>query len=317
MVMSKILAGMWLAGGMAAGTLSVCAQEFPTKPIRIITGTPGGGNDITSRQIGQGIAGVVGQQVIVENRPSALIAETVTKAPPDGYTLMVQGATVWLTPLLQKVNYDVVAGFTPLTLISRDVFVVVVHPSLPVKSVKELIDLAKARPGELNYSVGTPGGSTTLSGALLKSMTGVNMAGIPYSGPLITPVVSGEVHFTILEPGVVMPHVKSGRLRALAVTSAQPSALVPGMPTVSASGVPGYESVGMTGIFAPAKTPAAIVSRLNQEVVRFLSRPEIKEQFLHRGAEVVASTSEQFASVMKSDIEKWGKVIRDAGIKVN
>lgn len=317
MLLSRYFGGFLTVGLLVLGAGAASGQDYPSKPIRIVTGTPGGGNDIVSRQIGQGISGPLGQQVIVENRPSALTSETVAKAPPDGYTLMVQGATVWITPLLQKVNYDIVNDLSPLALISRDIFIVVVHPSVPVKSVKELIALAKAKPGELNYSTGTPGGSTTLSGALLKSMAGVNMVAIPYSGPLIAPVVSGEVHFTILEPSVVTPHVKSGRLRALAVTSAEPSALAPGLPTVSATGVPGYESVGMTAIFAPAKTPAAIIARLNQEIVRFLNRAEVKEQFLNRGSEVVASTSDQFAATMRSDIAKWAKVIKEAGIKGN
>ena len=179
--------------------------------------------------------------------------------------------------------------------------------------------MAKARPGELNYASGATGGSTHLAAELFKSMAGVNIVHVPYKGsaPAITALISGEVQLTITDVGLVAPHVKSGKLRALAVTSAEPSALVPGLPTVAASGLPGYEAVGMTGILAPAKTPAAIINRLNQEIVRVLNMPEVKEQFFNAGVEVVGSSPEQFAATIKSEIAKLGKVIKDAGIKVD
>ena len=305
------IAAAILCSGMASG------QDYPIKPIRIITGSVGGGNDFTSRQIAQGISGALGQQVIVENRSSALVAETVARAPADGYTLMVQGGTVWLTPLLQKVNYEM-SQFAPLSLISRDIFILAAHPSVPAKSVRELIDLAKAQPGVLNYSTGTPGGSATLAGALLRSMAGINVVAIPYAGngPILTAVMSGEVHYTFLDPGMVLPHVKSGRLRALAVTSATRSALAPDLPPVAAA-LPGYEAVGMTVMFVPAKTPAALIERLNQEIVRFLSGPQVRERFLKAGLEVVASSADELAATLRADTAKWARVIKDAGIKVN
>ena len=316
MLPSHFVGGIFSVGLLVLSPCAAFCQDYPNKPIRIITGSVGGGNDTAARQVGQAITGPLGQPVIVENRASALVAEAVAKSPADGYTLMMQGAAVWLVPLLQKVNYDM-NEFSPISQISRDVFVVAVHPSLPVKSIKELIALAKARPGELNYSTGTTGSSPHLAGELMKSMAGVKIVGIPYTGSQIIPVVSGEVQFTIIDSGLVAPQAKVGKLRALAVSSATPSTLAPGLPTVSDSGLPGYEVTGFTGLFAPAKTSAAVVRRLNEEIVRFLNRTDVKEQFLNRGAEVVASSSEQFTAAVKTDVAKWSKVIKETGIKVN
>jgi tripartite-type tricarboxylate transporter receptor subunit TctC len=191
-----------------------------------------------------------------------------------------------------------------------------VHPSLPVKSVKELIALAKARPGELNYASGTAGSTTHLATELFKSMAGVNIVRVAYKGnaPAVTGAVSGEGQVIIMDAGLILPHHKSGRLRALAATSLTPSTLAPGLPTVAESGVPGFESIGVTGLIAPAKTPAAIITRINQEVTRYINRPEVKERFLPAGAEVLGSTPEQFVEMMRSDIAKWSKIIKDIGI---
>ena len=301
---------------LAAGAVS--AQDYPSKPIRIITSGVGGNSDFDTRQIAQGISGPLGQPVIVDNRTTFLAAEAVSKAPPDGYTLHVAGGTLWIAPLLQKTPYEV-SDFSPISLIETQANIVIVHPSLPVKSIKELIALAKARPGELNYGSGATGGSTHLGVELFKSMAGVNVVRVAYkgSGPVIPALIGGEVQLTIQDVGSVVPHMKSGKVRALAVTSAEPSALVPGMPTVAASGLPGFEAIGLSGIFAPTKTPAAIINRLNQEIVRFLNRADVRERFLGFGEEVVASSPEQFAATIKSDVAKWSKLIKDAGIKVN
>jgi tripartite-type tricarboxylate transporter receptor subunit TctC len=214
--------------------------------------------------------------------------------------------------------YDV-SNFAPVSLISREVSVVSVHPSLPVKSIKELISLAKAKPGQLNYASGTTGAPNHLSAELFKSMAGVDIVRVTYKGggPAMTALVGGEVQVSFYDVGPTMPHVKTGKLRALAVTSAEPSALAPGLPTVAASGVPGYESVGMSIILAPAKTPAAIINRLNLEVVRFLSSSSIKERFLAAGSEVVGSSAEQLAGIIKTDMARASKVIKEAGIKVD
>ena len=199
------------------------------------------------------------------------------------------------------------------------VAVVTVHPSLPVKSVRELIALAKAKPGQLNYANGGTGGAQHLATELFKSMAGVNIVGIPYKGgpPSVTAMMSGEVQVMINDLGLVAPQMKTGKLRALAVTSATPSALTPGLPTVSASGLPGYEWVGATGIYAPAKTPTAIIDRLNREIVRALNLPEVKEWFLNAGEEIVASSPAQFATTIQTEITKTAKIIKDADIHIN
>ena len=311
---------MYLLTGtiMSAGAGVVAGQDYPSKPIRIITAGAGGGSDFDSRQIAQGITGPLGQPVIVDNRTTALAAEAISKAPPDGYSLLVSGATLWIIPILRKTPYDS-TDFSPISLIERTVNIVAVHPSVPVKSVKELITLAKSRPGELNYSSGSIGGPAHLASELLRHMAGINIVHIPYSGtaPAITAIISGEVQVTIFDSGIVSPHAKSGKLRALAVTSAEPSALTPGLPTVAASGLPGYEMTGMTGIWAPAKTPVSIINRLNQEIVRVLNLPDVRARFLSAEAEIVANSPEQFAAIIKSDTAKISKVIKDAGIKVN
>jgi len=318
MLRSRFVAAISSVCLIVLGAGMVLAQDYPSKPIRIVTGSVGGGNDAMSRQIAQGISGPLGQPVIVENRGTGFLsAEVVYKSPPDGYTLLVGAATLWMSAFFQKVPYDAVRDFSPVSLISRDVNVLVVHPSLPVKSVRELIALAKSRPGELNYGSGSRGSSSHLAAELLKHMAGVNIVWVSYKGsaPVITALIGGEVQLTLLDPGLVAPHLKSGRLRALAVTSGTPSALAPDLPTVAASDLPGYEVVGMTVMLAPAKTPDAIVNRLNQEVVRVLNLPDVKERLLTAGSEVVASSPGQLAVTMKSEIAKWGKVIKDAGIK--
>jgi len=313
------VAGMFSIIVLTLGGGAVFGQDYPSKTIRIIGGAAGGGSDFAARLIAQGISGPLGQQVIMENRTVIQAVEAVSKAPPDGYTLLVGGNSIWIPALLQKVPYDVDRDFAPLLLISRDINVLAVHPSVPANSVKELIALAKARPGDLNYGSGSTGSVSHLAVELFKHMGGVNIAWIPYkgSGPAITALLTGEVQLLIVDTGLLLPHAKSGRLRALAVTSSEPSALATGLPTVAAAGLPGYEAVGMTGMFVPAKTLAAIINRLNQEMVRFIRAPDVKEKFLNIGAEIAASTPEQFGLAVKSDMNRMGKVIRDAGIKVN
>jgi tripartite-type tricarboxylate transporter receptor subunit TctC len=299
-----------LCAGVASG------QNYPNKLIRIVTSSPGSNNDWGARLIAQEITKTLGQSVIVENR-GGLGVEQVAKAPPDGYTLLFYGNTVWLLPFLRdNVPYDPVRDFSTITLAVTSPIVIVVHPSLPVKSLKELIALAKARPGELNYAAGTIGASPHLATELFKAMAGINLVRVPYkgTGPSVIALVGGEVHLMFSGLGSVAPHLKSGRLRALAVATSRPSALVPGLPTVAAAGVPGYEAASIIGMFAPAKTPATIIHLLNQEIVRALNRADVKELFLNSGAEVVGSSPEEFAATIKSDMARLGKVIKDAGI---
>ena len=297
------------------GTGLVFSQNYPTRPIHLVTPEVGGGADLVARLIAQGIGGPLGQPVVVDNRPSGVIpGDTVAKAPPDGYTLLVTGSNHWLTPLMQaNVPYDAVKDFAPITLVIRGPNVLVVHRSLPVKSVKELIALAKARPGVLNYGSSAVGTPSHLGAEMLKSMAGIDILRVSYrgTGPLINALITGEVQLMVSSAPAVMPHVKSGRLRALAVTSAEPSALAPGLPSVAAT-VPGYDAVSIIALFAPAKTPEPIINRLNQEVVRVIDRADVKERLFNAGGEVVGGSPTQLGSALKFDLLMWGKVMLPA-----
>ena len=304
---------------MVLGADVASGQNYPVKPIRVLTAEPGGGLDVAARIIAQGLTGSLGKQVIVENHGAgAFAAEIVAKAPPDGYSLLLYGSNVWIAPFLRDdVPWDPVRDFSPITLAVRSPNLVVVHPSLPVKSVKELIALARARPGELNYASGSTGSSPHLAAELFKFMARVNIVRIPYRGNAFayTDLIRGQVQVVFPTAGSVAPYLKSGRLRALAVTTARRSELLPGLPTVAESGLPGYEAASIIGMFAPAATPAAIISRLNDEVVRVLKKPEVKDRFFNVGVEAVGSSPEEFAATVKSEMARLGKMLRDAGIR--
>jgi tripartite-type tricarboxylate transporter receptor subunit TctC len=319
MLIPRFAASIGVLGFIVLGTGPASGQAYPNKIIRIITAAAGGGSDFIARELAQGISGPLGQQIIVENRGTGVLAgEAASKAPPDGYTLTVQGGAFWISPLLRKAPYDPIADFSPISLVVREVNVLAVNADLPVKSVKELIDLAKAKPGALNYSSPGVGSTTHLATELFASMAGVKMVHVAYQGnaPAITATIAGEVQLVIIDAGLLMPHVKSGKLRALGATSLEPSTLVPGMPTVSGTGLPGFESIGMTGIFSTGKPPAAIIDRLNQEVVRFLGRAEVKERFLKAGVEIVGSSPQQFADAVNADRGRVSRVVKEIGLKV-
>ena len=293
-------------------------QGFPSKPVRIVTSPPGGGVDLAARLISPGLSSALGQQVVIENRGGILSTQTVLKSPADGYTLLLDGFTVWLLPLIRDdVAYDPIRDLAPVTLLASSPNMIVVHPSLPVKTVRDLIAVAKGRPGQLNYGSGSVGGAPHLAVELFKSMAGVNIVHVPYKGTAraITELAGGQIQMMITTVVSVAPHIKSGRLKALAVTSSQPSPLAPDVPTASATGLPGYESTSVYGMLAPAGTPPAVIARLSQEIARALSRPEVKDRMFDAGLETMGSTPEELATVMRSDIAKWGKVIRDAGIR--
>ncbi len=311
---------MFSVSMMILGAGAVSGQDYPSKPIRIVTADPGSTNDLVARLIAQGLTGSLGQQVVVENRGGAsgiIAAQTVTKAPPDGYTLLLYSNTLWIGPLLQKLPHSV-RDFSPITLLVSSPQILAVHPSLPVHSVKELIALAKVRPGELNYASTSTGSSPHLAAELFKAMAGVNMVRVNYKGggSALNALLGGQVQLYFATAALVTPHIKSGRLRALAVSSAEPSALAPGLSTLAGSGLPGYETVAMYGMFAPAGTPATVIDRLHQEVVRVLNRTEVKEKFFNVGMETVGSSPEEFAATMKSDMARMSKVIKDAAIRV-
>ena len=296
------------------------AQEYPSKPVRILTASAGGGADFTARQVAQGITAPLGQPIVVDNRPNVTLGELFSKAAPDGYTLHVNGNSVWIRPLLVKMPYDAIKDFAPISLIERVPYIIAVHPSVPVKTIKELIALAKARPGELNYGSASVAGPSHLAAEFFTSLARVNIVGVQYKGnaAAINALVAGEVQMTIIDAGLLANHIKSGRLRPLAVTSASPSAMVPaGVPTAVSSGLAGYVLGSVTGIWAPARTPDAIIKRLNQEIVRHVQRPEVKERFFNAGVEVIGSSPEEFAEFIRTDTVNMAKIIKDANIKID
>ena len=302
---------------MVLGASVVLGQNYPDKPIRIVSGGVGGSSDVISRLIAQGISDPLGQPMIIENRPITRFGEILKGSTPDRYTLLVSGNPVWIGPLLRdNTRYDPVKDFAPISMLVTTPYVLLAQTSLPVKSVKELIALAKAKPGVLNFSSTGVGSAGHLTTELFKSMAGVDMVAIFFKGSAqaTLDLISGEVQLTFTGPASVMPHLKAGRLRSLAVTGAQPSALFPGLPTVAAT-VLGYESAVIQGMFAPAKTPATIINRLNQEVVRVLNQTDVKERVISNGYEAAGSSPADLAATVKSEIAKWGKVLKDAGIK--
>lgn len=306
------------AVGLAlAGTAT--AQNYPTKPIRLFVSDAGGGVDITMRLVGQAITGPLGQQIVIENRGGGVIApDAVAHAAPDGYTLLGFGTALWLIQFMRaQVPFNFTNDFAPIALATRSPGVLVTHPSLPVKSVKELIALAKAKPGALNYATASTGTSNHLAAELFKYMAGINATRIPYkgNGALVNALISGEAPFGIPVVESVGQHIRSGRMHALAVTTPQRSVAFPDLPTIAESGLPGYSTQATIGLFAPAKTPAAIITRLNREVSAALARPDIKDRFLKDGVEVGGGTAEQFAAVIEADMRIMGKLIKDVGIR--
>ena len=313
-------ASLILLCGSFVATSAIGADTYPSRPIRFVTAAVGGGNDFTARIIANGLTASLGQQIIVDNRGGSHIPQlTVAKAAPDGYTILVQNNTVWVAPLLEKVSYDHLRELVPITLTARTPNVLVVHPSLSVNSVRELIAAAKAAPGEINYAAGVVGSSNFIAGELFKAMAGVNLVRINYkgSGPALNDVIAGQVKLIFASTTGSSGHIKSGRLRALALTSAEPSPPMPGLPTIAASGVPGYKSEAIYAVWAPARTPPAIINRLNQEIVKVLAAPQIRERFLGAGAEVVGSTPQGLAEEIKSETARLEKVFKSAGIHAN
>ena len=310
----KLLPGLFVL--ILSGT--VTAQEFPQRTIRIITSEAGGTSDFVARVVAQELSATIGQQAVVDNR-GPIAGEIVWKAPPDGHTLLTYSGTFWVRPLLQASPYDPARDFTPIALTNSAPNILVVHPSLPVKSVKELIALAKARSGDLNYGSAEAGSSTHLAGELFNSMAGVKIVRIPYkgSGPAMNAMIGGEVQVMFPSAAGASVHIKSGRLRPLGVTSPQPSALTPGLAPIAASGLPGYESTQMYAVFGPAKMSQATITKLNQEIVRALAKGDVKEKFLKAGVDTLGGPPEQLANAMKSEMTRLGKVIKDAGIKIN
>jgi len=307
---------------LACAALPALAQTYPTKPVRfIVPFAAGGGSDLVARTVAQKLTEALGQTVVVDNRTGAagsIGAELAAKSPPDGHTLLLgSNGPLAINPhLYPKLPYDAVRDFAPVALVTVMPFLFVTHPALPVRSVKDLIALAKSRPGQLNY--GSPGnGSTThLANELLKSMTGISVTHVPYKGvaPAATDLISGQTQMMSGDFSTLLPHVKSGRMHALAVTSERRSSLLPGMPTIAESGVPGYEASGWFGVLVPAGTPATIVERLNNTIAKGLAAADARERLGALGGEVASGSPEQFAAHVRRESAKWGKVIRAIGL---
>ncbi len=320
MLMPRFVAWTCSIGLVVVGVSLVSGQNYPTRPLRIVTSAAGGSGDIASRLIAQEISGPLGQQVIVDNRTSNLGPEIVAKSPPDGYTMLEGGSATWLGPLMQdNVPWDALRDFAGVTLLERSPNVLVVHPSVPVKSVKELIALARAKPGGLNYSSSTAGGSSHLAGELFKSMAGVNIVWVPYKGsaPAAVALIGGEVQLAFSSAGAATPHIKSGKMRALATTGLRPSQQLPELPLIADSGLPGFEVASIDVILVPIKTPAAIVTRLNREIVQVMNRADVKAKLLSIGTEVATSSPEETTALIKAETARWGKLIKEVGIRVN
>jgi tripartite-type tricarboxylate transporter receptor subunit TctC len=297
------------------------AQGYPAKPVRLIAASsPGSAVDIVARIIAQKLSEQLGQQVIVDNRAGAggnLGAEVAAKAPPDGYTLfMGTPAHAINTGLYRKLDYDLVRDFAPISQVTSGQYAIVVHPSLPVKSVKDLIALARAKPGQLNYASAGTGNATHLAGELFNSLARVNLVHVPYkgSGPGMVDVMGGQVQIMFPNLTAALPQVKSGKLRALAVTGQKRTPVAPDLPTVIEAGIPGYVVTSWFGVLAPAATPRPIVQRLNAELAKLAKAPDMRERLAGEGAEPISSTPEQFAAFIKTEIEQWTKVVRAAKI---
>jgi len=302
------LAGMLILGAdVASGQ-----DKYPNRFVRIVTATPGSNHDWGARLVAQELTPRIGQRVIVENRGTIAIEYVAREAPPDGYTLLFYGSTVWLQPYLTKANWDPLGDFAPITLAMSSPNVLVVHPSLPVRSVKELIALARVRPGELNYSAGGGGSTPHIAAELFNYMANVRIVRINYkgSGPSMIGLLVGEVQMMFAALGPIVPHVKQGKVRALAVTTPKRSRLIPDLPPVGDT-LPGYASEAVIGFFAPRKTSASIVKLLNQEIVQSLKAADSQVLF-NAGVEVVGNSPEEFAGFIKSEMARMSQVIKSA-----
>ncbi len=303
-----------------AGTAA--AQVYPAKPIRIIVPfAPGGATDVLARTMGQKMTEAWGQQVVIDNRTGAggnIGADAVAKAVPDGYTLLMGaiGTNAVNAFVYPKMPYDTEKDFAPITQVARVPMLLIVHPSVPVKTVKDLIALARARPNELNYASGGIGASQHLAGELFKNMTGVKMVHVAYKGASasVNDMIAGQTQLTFGDMVAFFPHAKARRVRPVAVTTAHRSAAVPELPTIAESGVPGYEATAWYGMFAPAGTPPDIIGKLNAEAVRILRTPDVAERVANLGAEPVASSPAEYAAFLKAEMTRWSKVVRAAGI---
>lgn len=300
------------------------AQDYPERPIRFVVGfSAGGASDVVARLAGQKLSQHIGQPVIVDNRPGAagnIAADLVAKAPPDGHTIFLGSISLAINATLYtKLNYDAVRDLVAVTQLTINPYLLVTHPSVPVKNVKQLIALAKARPGHLYYASAGNGSGAHLFAELFRDMAGIDIVHVPYKGssPATTDVIAGQVQLQFDNIIVALPLVKAGKLRALAISTIERLPIAPGVPTVAESGVPGYDANSWFGVFMPASTPKYVVASLNAEIIKALQTQELRERLLVLGNEPVGSTPEQFSKFFRVEVAKWAKVIKKAGVKVN
>jgi len=313
-----------LAGSSVLWSAPATAQAWPAKSLRfIVPFPPGGGNDTVARAVGQRLAEAIGQQVVIDNRPGAgstIGADLAARAPADGYTLFLAGvASHGINPALGKLPYDPVRDFAPVSLLATAPLVLVVHPSLPVKSVKELIALARARPGTLNYASNGRGSSSHMAAELFAALAQIKIEHVPYKGlaPALTDLLGGRVELMFSSAVAILPQVTAGRLRALATTGATRSPVTPNLPTIAESGIVGYETASWYGVAVPAGTPEPVIDRLSTELRRIVQSPQMRAQLLEDGATPVGSTPAAFAAHIKAELARWSRLVREAKIQVN
>ena len=316
----------WALGALFACIATVAsAQGYPTRPIRLVVPFPAGGTtDILAREVAQKLTEVLGQAVVVDNRPGAagnIGSDLVAKSAPDGYTLLMGtvGTHAINPSLYSKMPYDHVKDFAPVVLVAGVPNVLVVNPALPGNSVSDLIKLAKDKPGQINFASSGSGTSIHLSGELFKTMAGVDMTHVPYKGssPALTDLIGGQVQIMFDNLPSALPQIKGGRLRAIALTSLKRAPVLPDIPTINESGLPGFEASSWFGVLAPAGTPVAIVARINTEVNKWLQSADAREKLLGQGAEAAGGSPERFANHIRAESEKWAKVVKASGAKVD
>jgi len=322
--MNKIIR-IWALLVVSVVVPAMAADVWPNKPIRVILSVPAGATpDVTARLVFPGLSQELGQNLVADNRPGAgglIGAELASQAVPDGYTLFISspGALTILPHLRKKVPYDTLRDFAPISLISIGPFVLMAHPAVPAKTIQELIALAKSQPGKLNYASAGNGVANHLAGELFKQMTGTNIVHVPYKGApqAVSDVVAGHMQLMFNSIAPILGHIKAGRVRVLGIASSQRSPQLPEVPTISESGVPGFEAVNWFGLFAPAKTPKAVIGKVNAAIVKVMHEPAMRAQFNRFGADPVGSSVAEFATFLRRDMEKYAKIVKLSGARVD